>query len=203
MSPKTEIVILRHPREKNNTLGTVGLIQELLPQSIIKTGLSWRGLASILGKEAKHGDWCVLYLGSKSLNVKRSINPSSNEPLLVLVDRKGVPVIDSAKSVRALKGIVLLDGNWKEAKSLWWRNAWLLKLKRGVLCPKELSAYGSARREPRRESLSTIEAAGLALSAIEGKPEYYEICRESLRTMLRVKTETVPPEPKQADSPPL
>ena len=47
----------------------------------------------------------------------------------------------------------------------------MLKAKRLALNPKRASLYGNLRREPRREALSTIEAAGLALSRLERKPE--------------------------------
>jgi len=40
-----------------------------------------------------------------------------------------------------------------------------------VLNPSRPSRYGLIRREPRRDSLSTLEAAGLALARIERKPE--------------------------------
>ena len=33
------------------------------------------------------------------------------------------------------------------------------------------SAYGKLRREPRREGLSTIEAAGMLLARLEQRPE--------------------------------
>jgi len=66
---------------------------------------------------------------------------------------------------------VLLDGTWKEAKTLWWRNPWLLKLRRLVLNPQHPSRYGRIRREPRREALSTLEAAALLLKHLDGGPE--------------------------------
>ena len=73
--------------------------------------------------------------------------------------------------LRGLEGVVLLDGTWKEAKTLWWRNPWLLKLRRLVLNPQHPSRYGRIRREPRREALSTLEAAALLLKHLDGRPE--------------------------------
>jgi DTW domain-containing protein YfiP len=40
-----------------------------------------------------------------------------------------------------------------------------------VLNPKERSRYGALRKEPRRESLSTLEAAALALAELGRQPE--------------------------------
>ena len=73
--------------------------------------------------------------------------------------------------MRGLDGVVVLDGTWKEAKTLWWRNPWLLKLHRLVLNPPRKSRYGRVRREPRREALSTIEAVGLLMKHLDGGPE--------------------------------
>ena len=70
-----------------------------------------------------------------------------------------------------LDGVVVLDGTWKEAKTLWWRNPWLLKLRRLVLNPQRKSRYGRIRREPRREALSTLEAVALLLKYLDGGPE--------------------------------
>jgi hypothetical protein len=66
---------------------------------------------------------------------------------------------------------VLLDGSWSEAKTLWWRNPWLLRLRRLVLNPPRRSRFGRVRREPRREALSTLEAAALLLKHLDGRPE--------------------------------
>ena len=73
--------------------------------------------------------------------------------------------------LRELEGAILLDGSWSEAKALWWRNPWLLKLRRLVLDPQRPSRYNRVRREPRREALATIEAAALLLKRVEGRPE--------------------------------
>jgi DTW domain-containing protein YfiP len=64
---------------------------------------------------------------------------------------------------KTLKGIVILDGNWKQSKTLWWRNPWLLKLKRIVLNPEIPSNWGSLRKQPRPECLSTIESLRFTL----------------------------------------
>ncbi|MFZ9595596.1 MAG: DTW domain-containing protein, partial [Bdellovibrionia bacterium] len=72
-----------------------------------------------------------------------------------------------------LEGLVVLDGTWSQAKTLWWRNPWLLKLKRAVLVPQTRSLYRELRKEPRRECLSTLEAIGMSLVAL-GEPQETE-----------------------------
>ena len=66
-----------------------------------------------------------------------------------------------------IDGIVLLDGNWRQSKAMWWRNSWLLKLRRMLLFPDKPSLYGKLRKEPRRNTVSTLEALGLALTYLE------------------------------------
>ena len=86
------------------------------------------------------------------------------------VDRKGEPLADQATARAGLKGLVVLDGNWAQAKALWWRNAWLTKLRRFVVVPDGPSLYGNLRKEARPDAVSTLEAVALALSALEDDP---------------------------------
>jgi DTW domain-containing protein YfiP len=86
--------------------------------------------------------------------------------------------------MRDIEGIVLLDGTWSQAKALWWRNAWMLKCRRVVLGPRRPSRYGRLRREPRRDGLSTIEAAGMLLSRLERRPDIEEKLTASFERML-------------------
>jgi len=101
-----------------------------------------------------------------------------------------------------IEGIVLLDGTWSQAKALWWRNAWMLKCQRVILGPKHPSRYGQLRREPRRDGLSTIEAAAMLLSSLEKRPDIAETLHSSFERMLvryREAQSTMPelaPKPK-------
>ena len=107
----------------------------------------------------------VLYLGSArpaALKDQREV---------VALDRRGQPTADQGAVLHGLDGVVVLDGTWKEAKTLWWRNPWLLKMHRLVLNPPHKSRYGRIRREPRLEALSTIEAVGLLMKHLDGGPE--------------------------------
>jgi DTW domain-containing protein YfiP len=138
------VLILQHPQEARNELSTARLISLTLKNSLHKVGLSWRSLSHAVGFETNPKDWGVLFLGS----LKESKKPQKS-------DLKGI------------KGIVLLDGNWKQSKTLWWRNPWLLKLKRVILNPETTSAYNEFRRQPRKNSLSTIEACSHILKDLK------------------------------------
>jgi hypothetical protein len=106
----------------------------------------------------------VLYLGGGKVgdNVRRLCQGP-----LVTVGRNGEPLPEQAAALADLQGIVALDGNWAQAKALWWRNAWLTRLRRLVVVPDGPSLYGSLRREARADALSTLESVALALSVLE------------------------------------
>ncbi len=159
------VLILQHPREKNEPLATASLTVAMLRRAELAVGLSWPNLGRALGRPVDPGCWAVLYLGSvrpRAFGLERDV---------IALDRHGQPATNQEEMLRDLDGAILLDGSWSEAKSLWWRNPWLLKLRRLVLDPQRPSHYNRVRREPRREALSTIEAAALLLRRLEGRPE--------------------------------
>lgn len=149
------VLVLQHPQEPDKVLGSAALLVRHLKNARLRVGLSWPSLSKALGEEAKPSEWAVLYLGAKGKTYPEEVN---------FVDRKG----NVAPVPEQLKGLILLDGTWSQAKALWWRNPWLLKCKRVVLQPKQRSRYGNLRKEPRREALSTIESAAMVLGALEG-----------------------------------
>ena len=60
----------------------------------------------------------------------------------------------------------------------------MLKCRRIAINPKRPSLYGALRREPRRESISSLEAAAFTLSRLEHKPEIETAMLASFREML-------------------
>ena len=159
------ILILQHPQEKKETLATAASTRALLRRAELAVGLSWPNLSRALNRPVDPRRWAVLYLGSA--------RPSafSDQREIIAIDHHGEPAADQEATLRGLEGAVVLDGTWKEAKTLWWRNPWLLKLRRLVLNPPYKSRYGRIRREPRREALSTLEAVALLLKNLDGGPE--------------------------------
>jgi DTW domain-containing protein YfiP len=141
------VLILQHPQERREPLATAATAVAALRHAKLVAGLSWPNLSRALGRNADPRRWGVLYLGS----VQPVALASAGE--LVLVDRQGEPVDNPEPILSDLEGIVLLDGNWSQAKTLWWRNPWLLKLHRLVLNPPRPARLGRLRREPRRDAL--------------------------------------------------
>jgi DTW domain-containing protein len=162
---RLQILILQHPQEQDHALGTAGLTVRHFRRAALKVGLSWPSLSKILGRQADPHRWAVLYLGSAKA---AAIAPGRE---VVLLNRKGQAELDQDGLLHDVEGVVLLDGSWSQAKALWWRNAWLLKCRRVILGPSRPSRYGRLRREPRRDGLSTIEAAALLVSRLENRPE--------------------------------
>jgi len=157
MPNSVKVIILQHPQEPDKELGSASLLVRALGSAELKVGLSWRNLKTVAGETALPGEWAVLYLGSKGDSVlPEQVN---------FVSQKNNPIPQPP----GIKGLIVLDGTWSQAKALWWRNAWLLKLKRIVLQPKERSRYGNMRKEPRAEALSTIESCALAIEKLDPK----------------------------------
>ncbi len=157
---KVAVLILQHPQEQDHVLSTAGIIGSTLANATLTVGLSWRNLGHALGAPAEARDWGVLYLGSA--------RAAKEKGPLVALDAKGEPMADQRGARAGLKGLVALDGNWAQAKALWWRNPWLTRLRRFVVVPDGPSLYGDLRREARPDAVSTLEAVALALAVLEG-----------------------------------
>ena len=197
---RVSLLILQHPQEQDRALGTARLTALHFKNAVLKIGLSWPSLSKALGRPIHDPSrWAVLYLGSAKvadLDTDRDI---------VAIDRKGEVEDNQRAILKDIEGIVLLDGTWSQAKALWWRNAWMLKCQRVILGPQQASRYGKLRREPRRDGLSTIEAAAMVLAALEKRPDIAETLHGSFERMLakyreaqRVLPELAPkPKPKR------
>jgi DTW domain-containing protein YfiP len=193
---RIELLILQHPQEQDRALGTARLTAMHFEGAGLKIGLSWPSLSKALGRPvADPSRWAVLYLGS----VKASDFATTEE--VIAVNRKGEMEEHQRGILRGIEGVVLLDGTWSQAKALWWRNAWMLKCQRIILGPAHPSRYGKLRREPRRDGLSTIEAAGLVLSRLEGRPDIAETLNLSFTQMLKRYREVQEQQPSLAPKP--
>jgi DTW domain-containing protein YfiP len=127
----------------------------------LKVGLSWRSLANAWGEPGAKIDpkrWGVLYVGTN----KVFRGKDGRAPRVLGV---------KTPADTPLEGVVILDGNWKQAKTLWWRNPWLLRLTHLAVRREKPSDYSTVRRQPRKECLATIEAAAEVLRHLERSPD--------------------------------
>jgi DTW domain-containing protein YfiP len=171
------ILILRHPAEKRSAHGTGPLVIEALENAYLATGLSWPNLKVALTKaeaperltQIPPSGWGILYFGT---GLKESLpRELRDRDHLIHVSQKGNIHPESAGVISGLQGLVVLDSSWRDAKAMWWRNPWMLKLKRLVLIPSQKSAYKAVRRSPKKEQLSTLEAVAQALRTMGDKAE--------------------------------
>lgn len=175
---RTTVLVLQHPQEQDVELGTARLLTGQVEGAVLRAGLSWPNLQKALGRPVDPRRWAVLHMGSKEDVAKA---PRGG---MVLLDRKGAARPDADLILADLEGVVLLDGTWSQAKTLWWRNAWLLKLHRLVIHPDFRSAYGAIRKEPRRESVSTLEAGAFALARLNRDPALERTLTAPFATLL-------------------
>jgi DTW domain-containing protein YfiP len=176
------VLILQHPQEQDAVLGSAQILAASLPNAKIVVGLSWPNFAKALGEEGVDARrWAVLFPDKEAEGEKIS-------------GRAGIT------SPSALEGIVVLDGTWSKAKTLWWRNPWLTKLNRLTLKPKQPSIYGHLRAEPRRDYVSTLESVTAALTLCGESPEIEAGLARVFRTMVqRVRdAKIIPPKARRA-----
>jgi DTW domain-containing protein len=197
---RISLLILQHPQEQDRALGTARLTALHFQDAVVKIGLSWPSLSKALGRPvADPSRWAVLYLGSAK------VSDLDADREIVAINRKGEIEDNQRAILKGIEGIVLLDGTWSQAKALWWRNPWMLKCQRVILGPERPSAYGQLRREPRRDGLSTIEAAAMLLAALEKRPEIAATLNASFERMLARYREVqrampeLAPKPKKRD----
>lgn len=175
------VLILQHPQEQDVLLGSAQIVMASLPKAKLVIGLSWKNLAHALGEEnVDPHKWAVLF-------------PDREAEGNQVTTRGGKP-LDPKK----LEGIIVLDGTWSKAKTLWWRNPWLNKLNRMSLTPTQPSIYGRLRAEPRREYVSTLESVGAALTACGESPEIEKgLSRVFRMLMQRVRDANLAPEERK------
>jgi DTW domain-containing protein len=173
------VLILQHPQERDALLGSAQIVAASLPRAQIVVGLSWRNLGHALGEpDVDVKSWAVLF-------------PDSEAEADQVTKRSG-----EVLEPRSLDGIIVLDGTWSKAKTLWWRNPWLNKLNRLTLKPGKPSIYGKLRAEPRREYVSTLESVAAALTLCGERAEVAAGLERPFRTLVqRVRDAKLIPPP--------
>nr|GAJ35270.1 uncharacterized conserved protein [Bradyrhizobium sp. DOA9] len=193
---RLSLLILQHPQEQDRALGTARLLARHFAGATVRVGLSWPSLSKALGRPVENAShWAVLYLGSA-----RAADLDAQGEIVAL-NRKGEVAENQRAILGKLEGVVLLDGTWSQAKALWWRNPWMLKCQRVILNPQKPSRYGRLRKEPRRDGLSTIEAAATILAGIERRPDIADTLLASFERMLTRYREVQAEMPELAPKP--
>jgi DTW domain-containing protein len=193
---RLSVLILQHPQEQDRALGTARITSQHFRNATLRIGLSWPSLAKVMGRPvADPSRWAVLYLGSAK------VADLGTEADIVALTRKGEIAAHQRAILDRLEGVILLDGTWSQAKALWWRNPWMLRCQRVILGPKRPSRYGGLRREPRRDGLSTIEAAAMLIARLEKRPDIEATLNASFERMLARYREVQGTRPELAPKP--
>jgi DTW domain-containing protein YfiP len=164
---RLKVVILQHPQEQFKVLNSARLAHLVLAKSRIFVGLSWPNFKKVTGPDEIPSLWGVVYLKA---------GPDRGAAPVIVFNRKKEAIAD----VSFLRGIIAIDGTWKQAKALWWRNPWLTRLNRISLNPDT----ASLRPQVKGEGLSTIEALAFALEHLGEKREITETMNRFYRELI-------------------
>ncbi|MBI4956866.1 MAG: DTW domain-containing protein [Myxococcales bacterium] len=135
---RTEIYLVQHPRERFHPLGTARFVA----------------------------------LGLERATIVRSDTHAAEPPAAIargaalLYPEPGGALLGSLAPAERPATLVVIDGTWAQARTIYRDCQWLHALPRFRLAPSTPSRY-RLRREPRAECLSTIEAIVDALGALE------------------------------------
>lgn len=124
-------------------------------------------LSAILDEGPSSDDTLVLYPGPNA------------EPL------EGLPTVSQRGRGYNL---ILLDGTWSQARSLFHNSPHLHTLRQVQINPNQTSGY-VIRTQPTRECLSTVETVAYALSVLEENPQLQEVLTRPLQTLCQYQLE--------------
>ena len=130
-----------------------------LKRATLKTGLSWPSLAKALGREVDPKRWAVLYLGCGDRSDFAAAIASSS-----LLDSKNVPLARAGARLHRHRRHHRARRQLEPGEDAVVAESLGFEMPAPRAQSEAASLYGKLRREPRREGLSTLEAAALALS---------------------------------------
>lgn len=161
-TPKTRVLILQHPRERDMPIGTARMASLCLPDAELWVGIDWtqsEALAQAIADPARPA--ALLYPGEGARDVTRD---PPREPVT----------------------LVVIDGTWATSKKMLRVNPALAALPRWAFTPPTPSEY-RIRREPNDACVSTIEALMHVLGAIEGDAERFHALLRPFRYMVDIQ----------------
>ncbi|CAJ1395235.1 unnamed protein product [Effrenium voratum] len=141
---RTRIVVLVHPKEMRRKLGTLPLLRLCLKNLVIHEG-------DCFPEPEEDPELHAALL-------------EEHQPMFLCPGPDAVELSEVPDS----KSLILIDGTWRQAKSMVSRSEWLRQhVPRGVIRPQGYSGY-RFRKQPEQGCLSTLEAVAEALLALEG-----------------------------------
>jgi DTW domain-containing protein len=138
---RTRVLVMQHPRERLHPIGTARFAQLGLQQSEVQ--VAWNAGARELSAPA----WLPSKIGL--------LYPAPHARVL-----SDVPALERPEQ------LLVLDGTWNTARTLYRDKEWLKELPHYRLLPEQPGRY-RLRREPQHDYVSTIEAIVEALRILE------------------------------------
>jgi len=157
---RAELILLQHPREARNPIGTARMAHLSVADSQIRIGIQFAEDPAVLAMLADPTRRSVV------------LYPSPNA-------RPAEELQDSETPLR----IFVLDGTWWQAKKLWQANPWLQALPAYRLTPQTAGQY-RIRREPAAHCLATIEAVAQLLDVLDGQQGQHASLLEPFHVMV-------------------
>jgi DTW domain-containing protein YfiP len=147
----SKLVILQHPSEEKRCLRTARMLE--------------------LGCPEGH---CTVIKGKKftSYRMPELKTLFADENTIVLFPSTSAVKLD-ALPPNVPYNVILIDGTWSQARSMYHNSPELHKLTKVELNMGKISKY-VIRTQPTEECLSTVETAALTLAHIEGDPSLYK-----------------------------
>jgi DTW domain-containing protein len=164
--------MLQHPLEVNNPKGSARLLHLSLPSSRLITGEVFDeavlGGAMSGGSDAHGHTVCkpVLLYPAEAAGSSYAVTPVTQ------LAEVGPPASPGASDGQRIC-LVVLDGTWRQSRTMLQRNPALQRLPRLSLQPSAPSRY-TVRKAHRPEQRSTLEAVCAALAQLEGTPEKFD-----------------------------
>ena len=175
---RVALLILQHPQEQDRLLGSARLAARHFKNAMFKIGLSWPSLSKIVGREADPKRWAILYLGSLKAD---ALEPGRD---IVVVTGKGAPLPDQGARCAASRASSCSTAPGARPRRCGGATPGCSNAAACCSARARPSRYGKLRREPRRDGLSTIEAAAMLMARLEGDPKIEAALNTSFAKML-------------------
>ncbi|CAM4075126.1 tRNA-uridine aminocarboxypropyltransferase [Shewanella aquimarina] len=143
LSTRVELIVLQHPSEVSHAKNSVKLMQAVMGDK----------LRLVVGESPEDFTELRDYLKAQSRPVYLLYPSETSQPLEASVQHHDAILL-------------LLDGTWRKAYKLLQLNPWLLEFT-GVHLDLDAPSKYTIRKAKRDDSLSTLEAAALAIETLE------------------------------------
>jgi len=137
----TRIIVLQHPHEQRHPFGTARFVRLCMPDAEVHVA---------------HGG------NDEVLHCPIDVPPGT----AVLYPHADAEDLETMAEDELPPALLVLDGTWGHAKTLYRHNPWLQQLRHVRLTPREPSRY-RIRKEPQEDYISTLEAIVAALRITE------------------------------------